>query len=239
VVEVRATSLPRDDFYTEKTRRTIVKFPVDSHLEEPLFLFSTMVTCHISPKIEDFKTLTPILPHLVENLGGVYAVRQGTIDVRTDIATGRKITLQHVLFVPFARERIISVSSLCRDGMCTCTFNSKSCWVTDEYGTTVARGTVSRNQYFLSINVPLVTHFEFAPLQQEHAYSADRLASRTPNTPRSPDVYTQYSLSTTFELRLEPPPGIQGRGSEGLDPLEVCRRKLIRAPSQNPGDQKQ
>ena len=162
-------------------RRTIVNFPVDSRLEEPLFLLSTVIARHISPKISDFKTLSPILPHLVENLGGVYAVGQGTIDVLTDFTTGRKLTLQHALFVPFARERIISVSSLCRDDMCTYSFDSKSCWVTDEYGTTVARGTVSRDQHFLSINVPFVTHFEFAPLQQEPAYSPDMLASRTPN----------------------------------------------------------
>jgi hypothetical protein len=159
--------------------RTIINSPVGSHLEEARFFMSSIITSHISPKLSDFKTLTSILPYPVKELGGVYAVGQGTIDVLTDITTGRKLTLQHVLFVPFARERLISVTSLCQDGM-HCVFDSVTCWVTDEDDTTVARGAVSRGLFFLSVKVPFVTPFELAPLQQERTHSVDML-TRTPN----------------------------------------------------------
>ena len=160
--------------------RTIIN-SVGSHLEEARFFMSSIIASHISPKLSDFKTLTSILPRPVEGLGGVYAVGQGTIDLQTDITTGRKLTLQHVLFVPFARDRIISVTSLCQDGM-RCAFGFGSCWVTDEDDTTVARGTTaSRGLFALSAKVPFGTHFELASLQQEPAHSVDMLAPRTPN----------------------------------------------------------
>lgn len=169
LAEVPAASLSGDEDSrpVDLNARTIVNSPVDSRSGESRFLLSTGATYHISPELSDFKTLTPILPRPVKDLSGnqVYAVGLGTIDVHIDISTGHKLTLQHALFVPFAKARLISVQSLCRDGMYTIHFGPESCRITDSGGNTVARGTVSRNLYVLSVNVPFVTHLESAPLQ--------------------------------------------------------------------------
>jgi Pol polyprotein, beta-barrel domain/GAG-pre-integrase domain len=148
--------------------------------EESSFVLSTSATYHISPKLSDFKTLAPIFPCPVKVLSGtcLYAVGIGSIDVHTDISTGHKLTLRDVLFVPFARARLISSQSLCLDGMYTIYFGPESCWITDNGGRTVVRGTVLRNNlYVLSID-PFATHFDTAPLQQAHTHMH---ASQTPD----------------------------------------------------------
>jgi hypothetical protein len=88
--------------------RTTANCTVDSRLEEFRFILSTGATCHISSERSDFKTLTPILPHPVKDLAGgcAYAMGRRTIDFHSDISGGRKLTLQNVLFVPFARARL-------------------------------------------------------------------------------------------------------------------------------------
>ena len=166
----QSVRLRDEDFFA--LAEVVTTTPLSS--EEPSFVLSTSATYHISPKRSDFKTLAPIFPCPVKVLSGTchYAVGIGSIDVHTDISTGYKLTLRDVLFVPFARTRLISSQSLCLDGMYSIHFDPESCWITDKSGTTLARGTVSRsNLYVLSINdVPFVTHFESVPLQQPHAY---------------------------------------------------------------------
>jgi Pol polyprotein len=113
------------------------------------FILSSRAACHISPERSDFKTLTQIDPHPVDlDDTRVYAMGRGTIDIHTDIA-GRKVTLQNVLFVPFATARLISISSLCGDGY-SCHYSKNSCRIVDEDGNTVAHGVESRSDFFLS-----------------------------------------------------------------------------------------
>jgi hypothetical protein len=50
--------------------RTSANCPVDSRLEESPFILSASATCHISPELSDFKTLSPILPRPVKLLSG-------------------------------------------------------------------------------------------------------------------------------------------------------------------------
>ena len=113
------------------------------------FILSSRAACHISPERSDFKTLTQIDPYPVDlDDGRVYAMGRGTIEIHTDIA-GRKVTLQNVLFVPFAGARLISISLLCGDGY-SCIYSKNSCRIEDKDGNTVARGVESRSDFFLS-----------------------------------------------------------------------------------------
>jgi len=160
--------------------------PVDPLYEESRFLLNTCAPYHISPERSDFKTLTPILLHPVNgpSLAGdcLYAMGRGTIDLLAHNTVGRKLTLHNVLFVPFARARLISVPSLGNYDMYTCHFDSNSCRIADKSGITVARGTLCLRDLYV-INVPILSHFELASLRQGHTHAATGIthASRTPD----------------------------------------------------------
>ena len=130
------------------------------NLDKSPFIFDTGATVHISPERSDFQTWTAIPPRPVKGLGGssIFATGIGSIDL--SIASGHKLLLQNVLYIPGSTVRLVSVLSLNRDNAYTSHFGDNSCWITDKHGTTVARGSVSasRNLFTLDCSSPRITH---------------------------------------------------------------------------------
>ena len=131
-----------------------------TNLCEIPFILDTGATCHISPERSDFKTLYPTPPHPVKGIGDVciYALGMGTVELT--IASGHKICLDNVLFIPSSSVRLLSVLTFNHSGSYTSHFNSQSCWVTRQDGTTILHESVleQRQLYELMAFAPHVTH---------------------------------------------------------------------------------
>jgi hypothetical protein len=98
------------------------------------FILDSGANCHISPKCGDFKSLNTIPPLTVKGFSGssVQAVGMGTIEVC--MASGLRLSLTNILFVPNSKIRLLSVSSLNRSGNYVTHLDSMSCWVTNRSG---------------------------------------------------------------------------------------------------------
>ena len=132
--------------------------PIMANLVEFPFVFDSGANCHISPEWADFKDLKPIPPIPVKGFGGssVQAVGMGAIDVI--IASGLRLSLTNVLFVPNADIRLLSVSTLNHENGYTTCFNDAKCWVVNRSGATVMRGTLTRrNLYTVNLLRVVVT----------------------------------------------------------------------------------
>jgi hypothetical protein len=126
----------------------------------PFFLDSG-TSVHISNTEADFFSLRPIPPRTVNGVGGssIQAIGVGTLCLV--VAKGIHVTLAHVLFIPAATIRLISVSSLCTAHRCVASFDATSCWVQAASGARILSGTLtSRRLYALS----------GGQLSAEHAY---------------------------------------------------------------------
>jgi hypothetical protein len=67
------------------------------------------------------------------------------------MAKGIHLTLEHVLFIPNATVRLLSVSVLCSAHRCVASFDATSCWVQARSGTRMLTGTLtSRRLYAIS-----------------------------------------------------------------------------------------
>jgi len=114
----------------------------------------------------DFFSLHPIPPRTVSGVGGssIQAIGVGTICLV--IAKGIHVTLDHVLFIPAATVRLLSVSALCTAHHCVASFDATSCWVQSHSGTHMLSGTLtSCKLYALS----------GGQLSAEHAYLVQHL----------------------------------------------------------------
>src|SRR6266571_5157681 len=124
------------------------------------FILDTGATCHISPEASDFKTLRHIPRHPVKGLAGsaVYAIGVG--DIKLHIASGHKLKLTNVLYIPESSVRLISILALNRSGDYTTHFDSMNCWVTNKSNTVLVRGSISptKRLYTLSTKTPSVHH---------------------------------------------------------------------------------
>jgi len=130
------------------------------------FIFDSGASCHISPARADFKTFRPISSQRVTGLGGsfVSAVGCGSVDI--SMATGHKLTLHNVLYIPSSDVRLVSVHALNFAGNFASHFDTASCWVTDRSGATIARGDIlpGRNlYYFPSISTPSISSAAASP----------------------------------------------------------------------------
>jgi len=123
------------------------------------FILDSGASCHISPERSDFITLNPTAPHPITGFGGscVYATGIGTIKLCTK--SGKKITLNRVLFVLNSTVRLISVFSLNNDRPNACYFNAASCCVLDSGGTIILKGCawVQRHLYILDCIPQIIT----------------------------------------------------------------------------------
>ena len=146
------------------------------------FVLDSGASCHISPERSDFKSLSPIMPHPITGFGGsyIYASRVGTIELCTE--AGKKITLNHVLFVPNSTVCLISVFSLNNDGPNTCYFDTTSCSILDSSGKMLLKGRawVQRHLYILDCTPQVVTPCTSVNIAHDTPSSA-LYASRTPN----------------------------------------------------------
>jgi len=129
------------------------------------FILNSGTNCHILPERSDFKLLHPIPPITVKGFGGssIQATGIGTIDVC--IASGLKLSLMNVLFVPNSTIRLLLVSSLNRSGNYVTHFDSNTCWVTNRSGATIICGMLSPNRqlYTVSLASASVTHVPHSP----------------------------------------------------------------------------
>ena len=131
-----------------------------ARMDELPFILDSGATCHISPEVSDFKTLTSIPRHPIKGLNGsaVYAVGVGEIELR--IAAGHVLKLTNVLYIPESSVRLISILALNKSGDYTTHFDSNGCWVTNKSNTTLVRGSLSGSKrlYVLSTKTPYVQH---------------------------------------------------------------------------------
>ena len=157
--------------------------------ESPSILDSG-ASCHISPERGDFVTLNPIAPHPITGLGGssIYATGIGTIELCTK--TGRRISLNHALFVPNSTVRLISVFTLNNDGQNACHFDAKSCFVTDSSGTVIITGHawMSRRLYILDCT----QRYDQSITPNTSAHVANTTASSALYAARTPDLETWH-----------------------------------------------
>src|SRR6266576_6649487 len=76
------------------------------------FILDFRALNHISPKRSDFKTLCPIEPHPIHSFNRSTTSALGIGNIDLCIASGHKLLLKDVLFVPSCSTRLISVSAL-------------------------------------------------------------------------------------------------------------------------------
>jgi len=131
-----------------------------SHIDSIPFIFDSSTNCHISLEKGDFKMLNPISPLMVKGFGGssIEAIGMGMIEVC--VASGCRLSLMNVLFVPNSKIWLLSVSSLNCNGNYVTHFDSSLCWVTTKSGSTIIKGTLSTNchLYTVSLTHASVTH---------------------------------------------------------------------------------
>src|SRR6266849_2070817 len=111
-----------------------------THAAECPFILNSGASNHISPERSDFKTLQPIIPHPIQGFNGFSTSAIGISDIDLCIGSGHKLLLRDVLFVPSCSTRLVSVSSLTRDGYSLVTFGPKDCWITDKANKIIVRG---------------------------------------------------------------------------------------------------
>jgi len=123
------------------------------------FVLNSGASCHISPERSDFIMLNPTAPHPITSFGGscVYATRIGTIKLCTE--SGKKITLNRVLFVLNSTMRLISVFSLNNNGLNACYFDATLCCVLDSGRMIILKGRawVQRHLYILDCIPQIIT----------------------------------------------------------------------------------
>jgi len=107
---------------------------------ESLSILDSGASCHISLEQGDFIMLNPIALHPITGFGGscVYATGIGTIKLHTK--NGKRMTLNHTLFVPNSTVCLISVFTLNNNGPNACYFDAKSCSIINSSRTIIITG---------------------------------------------------------------------------------------------------
>ena len=178
-VDWRSHSRSIDDTTHSPVAYSAGRSPI-AYPDELPFILDTGATCHISPEPSDFKVLKDIPRHPVKGLGGSAVYATGIGDIELHIASGHKLKLSNVLYVPESRVRLISIVALNKSGDYTTHFNSNGCWVTNKSNTVIVRGSLSTSKrlYVLSTKTPSVQHRK-APAISESANAA--LSTITPD----------------------------------------------------------
>ncbi len=137
-----------------------------SRLPLALFILDSGANCHVSPKCSDFKALHPIPTINVKGFGSSTAKAVGIGSIEICIASGTKISLSNILFIPSSTVCLMSVSVLNCSGNYTSHFDSHACWVTNHSGAIILRGAISGTQNLYMINLPSahVAHSPSVPM---------------------------------------------------------------------------
>ena len=151
VDEANATSIP--------VAYSTGKSPI-AHTDELPFILNTGTTCHISPEPLDFKVLRNIPCHPVKGLCGLAVYATGVGDIELHIASGHKLKLMNVLYVPQSCVCLISILALNKSSDYTMHFDSNGCWVMNKSNTVLIWGSLSNSKhlYILSIKTPSIQH---------------------------------------------------------------------------------
>jgi hypothetical protein len=104
------------------------------------FILDTGATTHISSRATDFSTLNDVPHHTIRGVGGSSVVATGVGTVYIQLNNSTTLVLRHVLYVPSAKLRLISIGVLCADDNCTATFDSQMCKISSKNGNHVASG---------------------------------------------------------------------------------------------------
>jgi transposase InsO family protein len=101
----------------------------------------------------------------------------GIGDVDLCIASGHKLSLKDVLYVPSCSTRLISVNALTCHGYNFVTFGSEECWVADKDNEVIVRGSLSSSSrlYTLNCSSARVSHPKAKPLATSSALYAKRI----------------------------------------------------------------
>ena len=105
----------------------------------------------------------PIPPCAINGVGGSSIQAVGIGSIRLIVAKGLHFTLDHVLFVPTANVRLISISAICSAHRCMATFNESECWLTSTNGNRILTGTLTSHRLYAVSG---------GCLTAEHAYAA-------------------------------------------------------------------
>ena len=125
------------------------------------FIIDSGASCHISPFLLDFKSITPIKPHPIMGLGdhSISAVGMGTIELQTPSGF---LSLHKALFVSTSGVRLLSVYLLGENGFNAHFYPRKGhCFISDAQNSVVACGTLlpGRKLFALSsFNIPIHAH---------------------------------------------------------------------------------
>lgn len=98
-----------------------------AHALKRPFILDSSASNHISPECSDFKNLHAILPHPIEGFNGSSTNAVGIGDIDLCIASGHKLSLRDVLYVPSCSTQLVSVLALARDGYNFVTFGPDGC----------------------------------------------------------------------------------------------------------------
>lgn len=124
------------------------------------FILDSGASNHISLERSDFKTLRPIAPHPIQGFNGSSTSAIGIGDIDLCIASGHKLRLRDVLYVPSCNTRLVSVSALTQHGYNFVTFGPEDCWVSDRHNKIIIRGCISKSSglYLLNCSLACVMH---------------------------------------------------------------------------------
>lgn len=124
-----------------------------------LFYFDSGASKSISPCRDDFTSLTPLSNCRIGGIGGssIAAVGLGTVDI--ELANGKHLTLDNVLYAPQAAVRLVSISAICSSGNKPFVrFDDTSALVYARDGTELASGTLVQKQLYALDGVPVQAH---------------------------------------------------------------------------------
>ena len=118
------------------------------------FIFNTGATCHISPFLSDFESITPITPHPIKGLGEHFVCATGIGTIILETPSG-SLTLNKAFYVPDSSVHLISVFLLGDSHYNAHFYPSKGfCIISDAKNSIIAHSTALTNR-------KLFTHSDF------------------------------------------------------------------------------
>ncbi|THH10420.1 hypothetical protein EW146_g8372 [Bondarzewia mesenterica] len=141
-----------------------------THSTTVAFFLDSASSCHLSPDRNDFISFQSTAPRAIKGINGSCIQAVGTGDIRLQLGKDRVFTLHHVLFVPHAAMRLISIGRLCDSGY-SVAFSHTSCSVSlaSEARTTLLLVS-ARTTIFFALSGDLIsapTHLANATLSLE------------------------------------------------------------------------
>ena len=116
------------------------------------FILDSGASHHISPERSDFKELRPIALHLIQGFNGSSTSTIGIGDIDLCIASGHKLVLKDVLFMPSCSTCLVSISALTHTGYNFVTFGTEECWLSDKHHKIIVHRSLSKTSGLYTLN---------------------------------------------------------------------------------------